>query len=543
MKPIKDLDFGFNDATMYKSRSERERFRRTFFKTEALDDIFKESTFFLVGEKGTGKTSYAVYISISEFYSTRAFIVNIGETEYRKFITLKQGNRLEFSDYEDIWRVILYYQIANRVKEDDVKRKSILSFSKLAAINKAIAAYERSAFQPEALTPVKFLESQKRKGELNVGSKDKAGVVLGAENSTEQSTSIDTFNLRLLSLKRDFETALGGLSLKKNYLLFIDGIDTRPESVSHDDYIECLRGLASAVWSINTEFFVNIKDSEGRMRVVLMVRPDVFSALRMNNFGSKITDCSVMLDWFTNRSEYRKSNLFGMIDNLIGAQQEPPVVASRGQAPGAMVDSYLPPFASNGRRIENADKQPFARVLDFTFFRPRDVVTAFRSLKELAKDRSADSGQNFQLKWIDSPEFRRKMGAHLLREIKDALQFYYSEKDYNTFRMFFNFLNGKTHFNWAEFEDSFEVYSTYLEAIGRPIPGNSDTAEKFLQMLFTLNIIGCMRQEAGGKKFWYWCYRERSLQELSPAASLNSEYQIHSGVAKELNLGADFEGP
>ena len=55
-----------------------------------------------------------------------------------------------------------------------------------------------------------------------------------------------------------------------------------------EDYLDCVKGLANAVWSINSVFFANIKDSKGRLRVVLLIRPDIFNSLGLQNQNSKI---------------------------------------------------------------------------------------------------------------------------------------------------------------------------------------------------------------------------------------------------------------
>src|SRR5882672_6913893 len=63
LKPIKDLDFGYIDARQYLGGSGQDFFARSFLKASHLDAILSHDVYFLLGEKGTGKTAYAVYIS------------------------------------------------------------------------------------------------------------------------------------------------------------------------------------------------------------------------------------------------------------------------------------------------------------------------------------------------------------------------------------------------------------------------------------------------------------------------------------------------
>ena len=71
-----------------------------------------------------------------------------------------------------------------------------------------------------------------------------------------------------------------------------------------------MKGLAEAIWQLNTEFFNTIRDSRGRIKIVLLVRPDVFHTLNLYNSNSRLQDNTVFLDWATNENEYRGSNLF-----------------------------------------------------------------------------------------------------------------------------------------------------------------------------------------------------------------------------------------
>ena len=63
MKGILDLNLGFTDAENYQRRENKDLFNSIFVKNDFLDELMNSSTFFLIGEKGTGKTAYAVFLS------------------------------------------------------------------------------------------------------------------------------------------------------------------------------------------------------------------------------------------------------------------------------------------------------------------------------------------------------------------------------------------------------------------------------------------------------------------------------------------------
>ncbi len=70
MKKIKDLNFGFNDAENYKRKENKDLFNSIFVKNKYLDRLLLPCNYFLVGEKGTGKTAYAVFLSNNEYKNT-----------------------------------------------------------------------------------------------------------------------------------------------------------------------------------------------------------------------------------------------------------------------------------------------------------------------------------------------------------------------------------------------------------------------------------------------------------------------------------------
>ena len=70
MKTVLELKTGFGDAENYQRRENRDLFNRIFVKNEFLDNILSPNTFFLIGEKGTGKTAYAVYLANNNYQNT-----------------------------------------------------------------------------------------------------------------------------------------------------------------------------------------------------------------------------------------------------------------------------------------------------------------------------------------------------------------------------------------------------------------------------------------------------------------------------------------
>ena len=166
MKPIKDLELGYADAENYKRRENKALLNRVFIRDAHLDDLCKPNISFLIGEKGTGKTAYSIFLSNNDYKNTISSIRYVRETEYQKFISLKMEKHLSLSDFSSIWKVILYLLIAKQVQDREGRVSKLLNYAKFAALNSAIDEYYLSAFSPEIIQALSFVQESKLAAEL-----------------------------------------------------------------------------------------------------------------------------------------------------------------------------------------------------------------------------------------------------------------------------------------------------------------------------------------------------------------------------------------
>lgn len=94
LKNINELKLGFSDAQNYMQRGNKAILSNVFVKNSYLDDLLESSVYFLIGEKGTGKTAYAAYLSNNEYKNERSFLKYISGTDYEKFYELKRTIKL-----------------------------------------------------------------------------------------------------------------------------------------------------------------------------------------------------------------------------------------------------------------------------------------------------------------------------------------------------------------------------------------------------------------------------------------------------------------
>ena len=71
LKKISELNLGFSDAQNYLQRGNKKMFSSVFVKNSYLEDLLQPHIYFLLGEKGTGKTAYATFLSNSEYKNNK----------------------------------------------------------------------------------------------------------------------------------------------------------------------------------------------------------------------------------------------------------------------------------------------------------------------------------------------------------------------------------------------------------------------------------------------------------------------------------------
>jgi len=527
VKPIKDLELGYADAENYKRRENKNLLNRVFIRDRHLDDLCQPNISFLIGEKGTGKTVYSIYLSNNSHQNTSASIKYVRETEYQKFISLKAEKHLNLSDFSSIWKVIIYLLLANQAKDKEGVISKLLNYAKFSALNAAIDEYYNNAFSPEIIQALSFVQESKIVAELL-----HKHAALKGEDKNSVSFSESRFQINLFYIQKKFEEAFSQIRLSQNHILFIDGIDVRPSSIPYVEYINCIKGLANAVWEVNNDFFPSIKGGKGRLRVVLLVRPDIFESLGLQNQNTKIYDNAVFLDWRTEYTSHRSSQLFEVVDHMLGVQQNPPT------AKGEAWDHY---FQWNSPNVYDEYSTPtsFINFLRWSYYRPRDILKMLEFLKSNAN--SDLEKTTFSLDDFENPHFQREYSNYLLGEVKDHLLFYYNTEDYDIFLKFFEFLEGKDSFDYVYFETAFNKLQEHIKSIKVERPKFMTTPNDFLQFLFGLNVICFIEQTDDSKPFIHWCFRDRSYANISPKIKTGVEYQVFYGLAKALNVGKELK--
>jgi cold shock CspA family protein len=536
-KPFTDLNVGFSNAENYQRRDNKELLAKYFVRDHFLDRLLDPNIYYLVGEKGTGKTAYATWLEINDYREHKATIFNVRQTEYQKFLELKKQGHLPLSQYSEVWRTLLLIAAASTILDNSGTPEFLRKFTKLDAVKKAIDEFYESAFAPEIVNILSLVESSEVAA--NIIAKymaSEAGASAKTTNETHKSLSV--FQTNLLKIRQAFEAALSGVKLDQNVLIFIDGIDVRPAAISYADYFECVQALIEAIWMVNADFLSNIKDSHGRIRIVLLVRPDIFIRTGLHNLNTKLRDNSVFLNWMTTYKDYRGSLMFRVADRLLSAQQD-----EATQNVGDAWDYYFPFQAENvrDRTVSGHERvNSFLSFLRFSYYRPRDISSMIAIIQDILK-RKTNTANYVTAEDFADPSFRDAHAEYLLGEIRDQLLFYYSQDEYDLFLQFFSHLRGKRKFSYDEYIEAFNEFIAECSDAQKTLPKFFETANAFLQFIYEQNVISYKEQEEfrddNSETFIRWCFRERTLANMAPKVRIGVTYEIFYGLSKALNVG------
>ena len=530
MKNIKDLDFGYGDAASYRnSRRYRDFFSKIFVKDEKLEQLMRDDTYFLIGDKGTGKTAYAVFLENNLYENTKSQIVNMESTDYRVFLELRKLGFLQLSDYVRTWKIIILMIIAKSIRKQDIAMFGPNRSANFVELTKSIDEYYENAFVPEIASSFKYLFDKACTGEtglsfnaLNLNSDVKASI---STRKSDEKTLLK-FQNNLLDLERKFSEAFSRLKIKQNKFLFIDSIDIRVDDFSDREYKACVQGLAKAIWEVNTSIFRHMPDSDGFLKVVLSVRTDLFPQLSLHNQANKVRDNSVMLDWRTTYENYKSSPLYKFCNNLLSYDND-----------GLPIDSYWEYYFPWKTSSTNPQKRKyddaFINCLRLSLCRPRDFVSIMKAIqKNTPKSSSVSSIECFE-----SNMTQNEISNYYVDEARDWCLHSIPPEGFETVMFFFQFLNGKSKFSYEQFITCFEEYTKQVSDKKMELFEEILEPDDFLQLLFDLNMICYYDKTSDGKEFFRFCYREREIYQLEPKVKIGVTYGVHYSLLKALNLG------
>lgn len=509
----RELDFPFDEAENYLLPNYKEHFNKMFYKDNNYDKLLQPTTYYLIGAKGSGKTAYSAYFCNNNFHNIKSKRFEISVDDYCKIIQMKNEGKLNYTHYVTLWKAILLIKLFSTISENEVSLWGSRAFQK---IKKLLDYYKFTEISADSFSPVSFIDNETFVASVDSEVNGSLSSIKGsvkttseAKRSIEKQVYIDSW----VKFINEMESEISSLKLKNHHYLFVDGIDTRPEDITYDEYKECVYPLVRAVYDLNNSLFGRIKDrKKGRLQIILLTRLDIFIKSGLSNPGSKISDNAAFLNWCNeNENEYKSSELYNLVNNIIKASTDSAEVNW---------ETYF------NFKIQGYDS--FVHLLRQTTCRPRDYVKILKTVKELCKKEKLDNPSS---QILHSDAFKRAYSTYYVDSLKTGLHFFYSEDEVNAIFSFLKTLR-KIKFTYSDFKTAFD--SVNEKDILRKTFAK---AEELLSLMFDNNLI-CYIESEG---IYRWHYKEVSISDYSysipaDAFSSKSRFKFHPALEKELSL-------
>ena len=540
--PIEKLEFGFPDARQYQSPLEIQRFKTTYFPdSRQIDKIKSEPVYFVIGDKGTGKTALATYFINGLDSEITGESIFLQKDDFSRFYNFtKTIPDFDPSDYGEMWKALIELLICYRLATEGQNGGEILADQAQQFINK-INQLSFNAFDFTVFSAFRVLFSQMK----------------GAARSFLDAETVDNsqFSFYLRSMQSYLTKIISELpSPKKKTFLFIDGLDVRPtEGVgSHEGHIANVTSLINAMWQLNYMGFPGALSE--RYRVIVLVRPDIFERLELQNVNNIWRVNTIQITYPVRFKYYRTSGLFRIADYLLYTQQ--PYYPKPDYAVGECWDSYLPDkfeHMPSSSRLGSRSDDSFISILRNTFNRPRDIIYYLDYWRIVAMANNDGKAAYFDPKYTRTPQFRDYFNDYLLGEIRDSLSFHTDVSDYIVFMQFFHHLGqrlpveelpstrrpGTTYrrrgptFSHKDFAEAYAEYIRYLDETKIPVPEMFGRSELFLQLLYELGLVF---YEAEGTDYMVWkTYADAKAEgDIRPQVRLDGNFRLHRGLSRAI---------
>lgn len=478
-----DFNFGYADADKEYLRIEN-YFDIVFYDTNnKLEKIINSWPFIVVGRKGVGKSAYCAKIRALQNENLYVNYLPLNKFEYSTFEkTSTDKNICGAQKYLHSWNFLLL----NLIYKDLV--------------------YKMNISEPEELTTV--LDMLKKLGfslefdykqYISTLSKLKMGVnlkVFDASYEKEFGTKPSNFLERIsrindLMLNNLNEIYLGEAKL----LLLLDGVDDVLRFKKNR--LEILNSLIRSIDLLNGYF----SENKINIKIIIFIREEIFSLLNDTDMNKIKRDSSIKIDWCKNTDALKE------------------IVKLRMQFSGVKKENTEQQFENMfPKKIK--DKPFWDYLLEYTLYKPRDVIQFFKCCQELYgnKPKLIYSEVNEAIKYYSNQYF--------IDEMKNGLSGFIDDDIISVIPTIFTKISSKK-FSLDEF-----IQKSNTQLVSKNI--EIGDAKLILRSLYEIGYLGQLIESGCGK------HRKPSVQfkyrNPSSNVDFDNKFIIHKGITVGLGI-------
>lgn len=372
------------------------------------DRIINDKIFFVVGKKGTGKSSIYQMIE-KESLNKGCVVVNrdFGEFPFEKLLRLQDDNFAKPNQYQTIWKNVIYnlfVQVISKLPDEDndfyneIKSYSDSFLGNAAELHKEIIS-----------------KATKKEGNIlfngcSVGVTDE-----GVKTYRVNDENITAINASLCDLIVNYFLTC---TSDRNVVIQFDRLDDNYNQYQDlEEYYQAIISLFKVVYTFNqllrSKHIYNAK-------VVLYIRSDIMRAMASRDAESaRWDDFRMDLNWrINNMWDVYQSDLYKMVEKRIKASCDELKDKS-------FEDIFYVPKST---AYNWGNRKLFESLVLQTLFRPRDLISLLKTLqKEInKKNRFNKQVYNEALKkysnWLVNTEIANEINPVLKEDYKYVIE-------------------------------------------------------------------------------------------------------------------------
>lgn len=403
-----------------------------------LNQIYDGDKYFLVGEKGAGKTALLIYAALKAedlFEAERSFIIfkEFSQEEREDYTKMSHVTRYEqedilpFYDYEFVWRWIIHNNIAETIETSP--REIFIPNENLNLYLAAVKAIDKKPRGDKRYFPlitkdgyVKASMTVPVKGvEINLD-----GCINFERNPSEKEQV--RFSTHINELDRLFSNLSEGSS--QLYVVIDEMNLSTKNSEEYDRDIQLIRDSIVVIDKFNTM----CKISHDNVRIIGSIRTEVINSVksRGKEINKIVESYGIPIDWTIYKEEKISHPLIKVLINYFRLSD--PRKKGFGDYSDDKVYKYWVDDSFYG------DISSISTILDFTLYRPRHVVRLLKTIKRLCSDQP-----KITLKVFES--IKRDYARECWNEVTEDLSLKYSSDELYKIQ---EWLTGMPYFTTSE---------------------------------------------------------------------------------------------
>lgn len=467
-------------ANNWKLEAKLETPQNYFYHFEEVNSILNQSKYYIIGRKGSGKSSISEYLLGLKGYNTFSEKLSFKNFPFNELYGLDNQKYTPPNQYITLWKYLIYSTVA-----------------KLMAVNESIDPQVRKKLG-EIYTPDPIRSLSRTIS--NWTSKEFGASVLGTGGSFKLARDIKNQSGNWVEKVSHLEDIILEYCDESKYFIIFDELDEDYRAIKsneHEQYNYLLTSLFKAVQDVKYTF----NSTKINISPIVFLRDDIYSLIKDAD-KNKWRDFKIEIEWTADKIKkmlaYRISK-DAQLENEVPFDHAWDLIFSEKVIP-----------TGNGKTLIS----PFDYITRSTHLRPRDYIRYIQVCAEETANFNRKQISNETIKFVD-----RAFSNYMKDEIVDEI--YPLLPDIEEVLQIISNLR-KWKFSIAEFK---KEYLKYLK--NKTV--TEENVDFVLDILYRFSVLGNENNKRLGMLYFKYMHTNMNLNK-------NEQLIVHRGLFKALQI-------